>query len=385
MAGPVDKQAAMDTVNENFGLTADDLGMDRANPFEGMNFGEDGGDDGDEDIDINSQQSNSDGDFTPQPEPEPQPQKQLDDLSVSHTPERGIPKNSEVRPDAKGNLVNQHGKIVAFAGREARLYQEHHKLKQQVGQISERANAHIADVSARLQKAVDIGMTMHDQLRQAREQVEFVRRAGLNDQQHRMAVEMAAKAQTDPVGVLKDLLTRAAASGIDLSSLGLQPGGFDPSALMKLVRDEINQGTEPVRQRMQQETTAQQQQREQSERAESAKRELGSFLAENPEAKSYLPVFQKIYSNPATAHLSLSEVWARLQLNLMRRGIDPKTTAFGQRPQQQQRSPNPQQRRLPSGRGNPPSGGRGRMQAAELAPVSESYEDIVRGLLTTQG
>ena len=132
---------------------------------------------------------------------------------------------------------------------------------------------------------------------------------------------------------------------------------------------------QPLRERQQQETAQQQREREAREEREATTRELNTFLGANPEAKKFLPAFQKVYENPAFQHMSLGEVWSRIQLNLLRRGIDPNLPQQQQRPANQQQSR--QQPRMPNGRQRQPQG---RPQASTMAPVSTSYEDIVRDL-----
>ncbi|HEY6019731.1 MAG TPA: hypothetical protein VIY48_07465 [Candidatus Paceibacterota bacterium] len=378
MAGErqVNNQVAQDLVRENLGLSADDLGMDRPDTFADMDLG----DEGDEDIDINARQHDDFGDMeAPEQIEQPQQRQQPDDLSVTHTPQpQERPIGQEFKADKKGNIIGKDGKIVAFAGREARLFTEHHKLRGQLGQITQQANTRINDFQQRLNQAVDIGMRLSERVKALVEQGTVASKAGLSEPEHQQAIQLAVQAKTDPVGALKVLLTRAHAAGIDLTSLGLQPGGFDTKSLMDMVRQEIANGVKPVQQRMQQETDRERQVREQQESQERVNTELRTFLGQNPEARNWLPAFKEIYARPELQHMSLGEVWSRLQLNLLRRGIDP---ANPPRPQQQQRSPNPQQRRMPSGRGNPPGGGHGRVQPMELAPVSDSYEDIVRGVL----
>jgi chromosome segregation ATPase len=250
-----------------------------------------------------------------------------------------------------------------------------HKTRQQLAQTTEQANTAINDLRGRLNQAVDIGMQLSARNKAIQEAGNLATQHGLNDSEHLQAVQLARQAKSDPVGALKSLLTRAHAAGIDLTSLGLQPGGFDTKSLMDMVRAEIANGTAPIRERVNQESQRETQQREAAQAQESVKQELNSFLTQNPAARQWLPAFKEIYSRPELAKMSLGEVWSRLQLNLLQRGIDPNN------PQKQQRSPNPPQRRLPNGRGNPPGGGRERAQPLDLAPVSTSYEDIVKGVL----
>lgn len=392
---PRDPNTVRDTVTESLGLTADDLGMNRSDPFEGMDFGNEEGDGTgedigagdftDQDIEVRGEQRErrvEDGDDDEPRQPQRKDKKEPDDLRVTHTPEqngRPLPQNAEVRPDKHGNLVNKEGKLVAKAGREARFYQSWQKAEGKAQQLVTQANIRIQDGEKKLNKAVEIGMRLSDQLTAVREAGTAHTRAGLNDQEHNQAIELAVMAKKEPIQALKTLLTRAAASGIDLTQLGLQPGGFDTKALLDMVRGEIQTHVAPLKQRTEQEQTAERNRLENQRKSEEATTELQTFVADNPEVKPFLPAFAKIYADPELQHMSLGEVWARMQTNLLRRGIDPKN------PQRQQRSPNPQrqQRRLPNGRGTPPGTRDGRrVDRSEMAPVSSSYDDILNDVLS---
>lgn len=373
--GPVDQNAANEMVRESLGLTADDLGM---NPAEDAFGEEDNLESDNNDLSDNNDISDNTGfdpaarddnvddllvaPKTPQPKVDPAPQQHK------------LAATAEVVADRRGNLVDKKtGQIVAKAGAEARMYQKLHRTTQAYTGLQ----AQHTDTVDRLNRAVEIGTGLFERLKelQAQQLETSPQKYGLSQTEAIEAMNFAKEAKTDPIGTIKKLLTRAAASGIDLTSIGLSGGNFDPKSLMDLVKSQIDTAMNPLKERSQRETAQEQQTREATERENAAKSELNTFLAANPGAKEYLPVFQQVYSQPQFQNMSLSEVWARLQLNLMRKARDT-TLRSNQRPANQQR-----RQPLPSGRGVPPSSGRGRGND-ELAPVSTSYEDIVRGLLT---
>lgn len=375
MAPRIDNNAAQGIVQENFGLTADDLGMNpREDSFLNQN------DDLDiENDDIGGTQDLRDGendDLTVQNVPQ---ESAEDDLFLKpaqqqqHQQQQPQPKplhhKAEVYVDKKGNLVSKStGKIVATAGREARLYQDLHKSKQSYVAMQ----AQYADQESRLNKAISIGQELFDRLKTAQtQQTEYSpEKYGLNGAEAIEALNFAKEAKQNPVETIKKLLTKAAASGIDLTSIGLSGGNFDPKSLMDVVRGEIDKAMNPLRERSARESEQERQTREQNERDEAAKSTLTKFLGDNPEAREYLPVFQRIYQQPQFQNMSLGEVWSRLQLNLMRR----QQQASNQRPANQRNS----RQLLPNGRRMPPMNVRGR---EELAPVSMDYNDIVREIL----
>lgn len=370
----VDQATADSVLQDSLGLSADDVGMNAGDDaFNNDDLGDDLSDDLGDDLSDDRHNDNDDGDIQPQPRQEqrqPQPRQEQQPKTPATEPGK-IPPVAEVRADGRGNLVDKKtGQIVARAGAEARMYQKLHRTNQAYGQLQ----AQHDDITGRLQKAVEIGTQLFDRVKelQAQRGETSPEKYGLSSSEAIEALNFAKEAKTDPVGTIKKLLTRAAAGGIDLSSIGLSGGNFDPKAFMDLIGQRIDTAMNPLKERSQRETAQQQQEREATERAEDAKRTLNAFLAENPDAREYLPVFHQVYSNPKFQGMSLGEVWSRLQLNLMRRAAQQPSQ---QRPSNRQQSRNP---RVPSSRRSPVGGGH---KNEELAPVSMSYDDIVRGLL----
>lgn len=375
----VDQTTANSVVQESLGLTAEDLGMNRGEDAfdQGDDLGGDDLDTGDEDLGLSrgQRQNGREDDDEPAPQQRQQPRQQEDDLMLRpdqrQQQQDRIPPAAEVRTDGKGNLVDRKtGQIVARAGAEARMYQKLHRTTQAYGQLQ----ASHTDTQNRLNRAVELGTQLFDKLKELQNQQGEVapQKFGLSNAEAIEAMNFAKEAKVDPVGTIKKLLTRAAAGGIDLSSIGLAGGNFDPKSLMDLVRNQIDTAMNPLRERSQRETAQEQQQREANERAEETKRELNTFLSANPEAKEFLPIFAQVYAKPEYQHMSLGEVWSRIQLNLMRRQAQQPSNQRPANQQQQRRQP-----RVPNGRQTPPNNGRD----SELAPVSMSYEDIVRGIL----
>ncbi len=378
---PVNAQVAEDTVRESLGLSADDLGMN-ANPD---SFGEhdntpgfedDDGDGGapDRDIDVGARQYDLPEERGPAPREQQQRREPAqDDLTLQPRGQQAppLPATAEVRPDAKGNLVDQKtGQVVARAGSEARMYQNLHKAR---GDVNRLTTAH-TEVSTRLNRAVEIGQGLFDRVKdlQAQVQASLPATYGLTQQELVEAAGFAQSAKTDPVGTIQKLLTKAAAGGIDLTKIGLSGGNFDPKAFMDMVKAEIGTAMNPLKQRSESEQRQQQTQQQQTQEEQAAIADLNKFLGENPEARNYLPVFKKVYENPAFQHMTLGEVWAKLQLNLMRQRQNGNG---GQRPEN--REPRRRQPQLPRGNNQAPRGA----PPSELAPVNMSYEDIVRDIL----
>lgn len=394
---PVNQQVANEVVSESLGLSMDDLGADRDNAFEGLEL--DGDDDNQLDLDgdldeqldgQNDRQGTNDGDvFSPEPKlkvekPERQSLKP-DDLSVTHTgrDEFDIGKDKP-KFDKHGNIIAPNGRVIAKAGKEARMFTTLHQTRNDLSNTVAQANTIINKQKVDLQKAVDIGLSVNAQLTALREAGTAHTRMGLNDTEHTQALELASAFKKDPVQAIKTILTRASASGIDLTTLGLQPGGFDTKALMDLVRSEIANVTKPIADRNAQETEQQRIARENQEAENNAATELDQFLTAAPEARNHLAIFKRILSDPDPRlnKMTLGEIWARIQLNLLKNPPKPEQRQDGNRQQRSQNRRSPP--RVPDGRSTPPDGTEF-ARANDMADVSESYEDIVRNVMRAAG
>lgn len=338
-------QAAEDTVFTNLGLTREDLGIGDDDSGSGNEDLGDLGGSGNDDLDRGGSGN-----------------EQGDQRSTTHTTaERsGLPPTAEVHADHKGNLVNEYGQIVARSGKEARLYQDLHKTKGQAQTLQ----GQLQDVSGRLRKAVEIGQNLHRELETARAHTTAVQQFGLEQGEVLTAFRLFKELRDNPKEALKNILTRAATNGINITELGLQ-GGVDPKSLVEMIKQELGTALNPLKERSEAERRQAHEARQNHERLGQIQSEVDGFFNQNPEAKQYLPVFtQTIKQFPG---MSLGEVWARIQLH------------FEKNPQSR-RNQNSPRRSLPQGRGTPSNGA-----ATDLAPVTDSYDAIVRDALSKAG
>jgi len=278
-----------------------------------------------------------------------------------------LPASAEVRPDAKGNLVDARGNVVARAGKEARFYQQAANASRQLQSVQAQAAAHVSDLTNRLQRAVEIGKEVYSRFETLQAQNAQMTKLGISPQEQLEAMQLVAMSKSNPVQALKTLLTRAAANGIDLSELGLN-GGTDMKSLADMLRGEIQQQMQPLRQRTEAEQRQQQQQREQEQAFNGAKVHVAQFFAQNPDAKPYLPVLDSVLQR--YPQMSLGEIWAKLQLHLAQR---------------QMRGPAPEDRTrqrgaFPTGRGRLPARAK-----SQMADVNLSYEQIARQVMSDAG
>jgi hypothetical protein len=224
-----------------------------------------------------------------------------------------------------------------------------------------RAETAAREVGERFNQLADLARTMSTQLNEYRTRDAELKKYNLTPEEDLRSRQMFLELRDQPIQALQKLLTRASASGIDLTKLGLE-GGAHTKSLVDLVRGEIQNAVAPIKQREQTE-----QQREDATRAANdaktrAETELTQFLGANPEAREYLPAIHQILSQPAARGMSLDHVWSKIQVNLLR---NP--------PQRQSNS----RRNLPSGRGAPSGGNTDTRRASELAPIETSYDQII--------
>jgi hypothetical protein len=375
-----DEKVAFDTIKDSMGLTDQDLGPENDTGLTEDTFDQDTGDTESQEPSYEShEQAISDPDTArerPRTEPRQDPLKQN---TLKFDP------RSSFRQDKKGNLVDSKtGEIIARAGSEARIYQRVHK---QAGDYIQAATRNIQNqVQAergKLERAVQIGLGFEQELQKVRGQVQQLNAYELGQDQLLEAAQYYKQAQTDPVGVLKNLLTRAALNGIDITQLGMPAGGIDAKGLADMVKREIGAAVGPL----QQYTAGQQRQQEQkqteSQYLQQAERQVNSFFTNMPEAVPYTHIFHAVLSQPQFQNMSLGAIWDKIQLHLMKSGVDPRRAPS--RSQRQRLSgPPAQQRSLPNGQGMAPSGSdTGRRNNAGPAHPGMSYDAIIREVLGT--
>lgn len=360
MAGPRsnnnDGGSVQDDVAANLGLSPEDLGMggsdDEFAPADDLT------DEGDE----------------PAPAPRPSPDDG-DETDVSHIDavprqvegqqQKPFPKHAEVKPDSRGNLVDATGRVVAKAGREARYYQDAFKARNAFNQL----NGQHQETSTRLNRAIEIGQKLVDEVEQYKQREATLKEFNVTPDEQLQAYQFVAMAKRDPIAAIKGVLTLAAARGIDLKELGMPGGAMDMKSITDLIRNEIGQVTKPITDQQRQQQETQQRNDQAAETQRKTNEEVQSFFARNPEARPYIDIFQKMYEDPSLQNMSLGEAWARLQLHLARQ---PRSN-----PQNTQR-----RRAIPNSRGfnNQPMTDNDGSDLG-MAPVSTSFEDIVRSVL----
>lgn len=306
---------------------------------------------------------------TRQPQQRQQRQQQQPDPNL-----RQLAPKAAVRADAKGNLINAAGQIVAKAGKEARLYQQARQADTQIQGL----RSHVTNVEGRLGKALKIANDLVTENEQFKAREQQIQKFGLSSEEHLEALTLYSQNKQNPVQFLRNLLTRAAARGININEVvqgggNNNPAGFDAAALATILKNSLNEGLAPVR------TLAEQQQnqinqRTKDEEAVAKTREtVQDFFNINTAARPYMRVFQQVLSDPQTAHMSLDEIWLRIQLNQARNG----NRSLSRLPQQNP----PRRRAMPQGRSGPGARQGAADNTDQVASVNDSYDTILKGVL----
>jgi hypothetical protein len=387
MAGGLDgdDNVGMEVIKDSLGLTNEDLAPETEN----LDWGDGESDEGTDQ-------------FEAEPSPEPAQRQQREERQYQEprqrearreTPGDPLRQNtlkfdprSTFRQDQKGNLIDTRtGELIARAGSEARIYQRVHK---QASDYIRAATGNIQNTMAaergKLNRAVEIGLGFEKELSELKGYVSQINAYELPKEGLLEAAGLYKQAQSDPVGVLKSLLTRAALSGIDISQLGMDPQGIDPRTMMDMVRKEMQAAVKPVEQYTSQQQKAQENQQIESQYLRQAETQVNQFFGTNREAIPYTHIFHAVLQQPRFQNMSLGEIWDKIQLHLIRNGIDPRQAPT--RSQRQRLSGTPDGRRpsrsLPSGQGMAPQGGDGSGRGpAGPAHPSMSYDAIIREVL----
>jgi hypothetical protein len=377
-----DEKVALDTIKDSMDLTDADLAPEGdVGDLEGEGEGEQEFSEGDQEFEDDQQRVSHTQEQQPVPREQVARREPVDPLRQNTLK---FDPRASFRQDKKGNLIDARtGEIIARAGSEARIYQRVHK---QASDYIQAATRNIQNTMqqerGKLDRAVEIGLGFERALGEARQQLQRLNAFELPPDQLTEAAQYYKQAQTDPIGVLKNLLTRASLSGIDVSQLGVPGGSFDPKGIADLVRREIQQNIAPVQQYAQTQQQREQEQATQSHYLQQAERQVNGFFQQTPEAVPYMHIFHAVLSQPQFQQMSLGAIWDKVQLHLMRNGVDPRRAPSRSQRQRLSGPPAAQQRSLPNGQGMAPSGS-DRVAQGNAGPAHPgmSYDAIIREVL----
>lgn len=320
--------------------------------------------DDDELEEEDSQGQEQDSDSNPEPElPFEQP-KQVDQKQTAEPDNpNGYTRVGHLFADKQGNIVNSQGRVIAPKGEAARHWVNMSKQAGLAGQLQQRLN--IAAQEAQRTEQV---------LAQAREIAEMPQRAGMSREDFNDTMNLLANFNRDPVGVAREVVSRALAKGHNVTEImGTQAGdALEMGAVRRLV-DELTRG-----QRQQEAAQAAKQQRD-----DIARQNYNAFVMRYPDAETHGDAI----ANLMTQHkLTAVEAYHEVRHFAQRHGLDfsqplaPQIQALSQQQQNGNGQRQPQTQRAPMVSGA--SGGRSTMTTeTEYADPTSDWGSILNSVM----
>jgi hypothetical protein len=199
--------------------------------------------------------------------------------------------------DEHGNLVNKAGEVIALAGKSRTYYEG---MKSEARKQRQAAN----DLAVSNMQLSQQFKSLYDEYKGMSENgaspiQSIVKETGFSDKEAQEAVSLMQQYKRDPLSAIKNLLTQAKMSGIDVSKIGANIS-VDPAYLRQSMKELIDEQMGPISRNAEQDT---------AEKA--ATRQATEFLQQYPEA-------ERFGSSIADAkmrfpQMSLSEIWLRLR------------------------------------------------------------------------
>lgn len=195
--------------------------------------------------------------------------------------------------DERGNLVDKQGRIVAAAGKERSEFQ---KIRDNFKQEREQ-NHKLTRSLVELTRETKALWGKYKELRDRKSPaMEF----GLNTNEEREAMQIAALAKADPMAAVKRVLTIAQLRGMDISDLGVQ-APLDPAVIAREVA-QIQQN----------------EQRKAEPEPDPMQKEVDDFLSRNPDAygtdNNGRPLVQYIAEAKARfPQMTLDQIWYQIK------------------------------------------------------------------------
>lgn len=254
--------------------------------------------------------------------------------------------------DENGNLVNADGEIIALAGKSRTYYEGlKNEARKQRKAASDLAISHV-QLSQQFK-------SLYDEYKQLQETggspiQHIVKETGFSESEAKEAVNLLRQYKTDPIGAIKNMLTQAKMSGINISEIGANITA-DPAAIRSTVQQLLDERLKPLNERNEREVAQ-----------EETLQEATAFLQQYPQARRYAP--QIAQAKQKFPQMSLEEIWLRL-----RRELD-NIQSNQQQSFTKHRKPARQTQAAPKKKVTPPKRNYGNMSFDEIAKsVEEDY------------
>jgi hypothetical protein len=289
-----------------------------------------------------------------------QPQQPVDPANPN-----GYARVGHLFADKAGNIVNFQGRIIAAKGEAARHWVN---MSKQAGLVPQ--------LQQQLRVVAEQAQRQDSLLQQAREIAETPQRMGMSRDEYNDAINLLSNFNRDPVGVAREMVSRALAKGHNVTDImGTQAGdALEMGAVRRLI-DEATRGQRQQEARMAAQTQQQ----------ENARQQYNNFVMRYPDAELHGDAIANLMNNH---QLSAVEAYHEVKHFAQRYGLDfsqplaPQIEAAQQRAQQPngngQRSPQTQRAPMVSGA----SGGRSTMTTeTEYADPNSDWSSILNSVM----
>jgi hypothetical protein len=227
----------------------------------------------------------------------------------SQTPSRTQRKGNEklldtfLNEDENGNLVNDAGEIIALAGKSRTYYEG---LKNEARKQRKAAT----DLAVSNMQLAQQFKNLYDEYKGIADIStspiqSIVRETGFSEPEAKEAVQLLKLYKADPIAAIKNMLTQAKMSGIDISKIGANIS-VDPAIIRNTIQSVLDERLKPLSDKAEQETAEQ-----------SANREAQTFLQTYPEARQFTSAIAQ--AKQQFPQMSLPEIWLRLRRELEKR------------------------------------------------------------------
>jgi hypothetical protein len=205
-----------------------------------------------------------------------------------------------LKEDAKGNLVDDNGAIMFPAGKSRALFE---KVRKEGRQIREQG----VNLAISQRKLVEYAKQTTQELEdyKANPVRDAAKHHGIPPQAYDQAIELAKSYAVDPINAIKTLLTRAHASGIDLSKIGTKVEA-DPEVLRKIQTEAMQAVLDKQNQKDVEPT--------QEQRLAEARTIAVNFFSQNLDALHYQKELQAVLQKYPNA--TLEQAWEAIQKHL---------------------------------------------------------------------
>lgn len=295
----------------------------------------------------------------PEPETEPEPELEEDTTGEAAAEAPAIAPGG-FGYDAKGNVIDHQGKILAKSGAERRLFEKSQILAYQGRQMQQRVDE-LTKLNEQLKQSSGSGQGFG----------QLTQQFGITPQEATMGMQLVSSFKRDPVGTVKYILTEMQAMGHNIEGLG------GPEVNMGAIARMIDQRLAPI---TEDRRNAQREQQIEQE----ARRSYESFV-NNPEfvhARVHEDVLARLLGQDP--RLSPDAAYYKLQSWALQNGLDftrPLKDQVTSRMQAQSRPAAPEPAPMPRGVGS----AQGVTTESPYADPNASYSDIIRQAMREAG